>query len=88
MSDESERGRSRRTVLRVGLAALAVGTCRAASADEPQKVAKDIVGYQDHPSNGQQCSGCVHFRPPNACELVEGNISPNGWCGVFAAKQS
>jgi high potential iron-sulfur protein len=37
--------------------------------------------YQDHPnSRNQKCSGCRFFRKPNACSIVHGTISPNGWC--------
>jgi len=29
------------------------------------------------------CGICVHFRSPNACELVIGPIGPRGWCKLF-----
>ena len=52
------------------------------------KVKKAIAKYQDTPKNGQKCSDCNFFRPPNACQLVEGDISPNGWCSFFAKKSA
>lgn len=47
-----------------------------------QKTAK----YQDHPNKGQSCAQCNFFRPPKSCQLVEGDISPNGWCSFWAKK--
>ena len=32
------------------------------------------------------CGICVHFRSPNACELVIGPIGPRGWCKLFSKK--
>lgn len=54
----------------------------AAQSKTPKKVAK----YQDHPKNGQQCSKCRFFRPPKSCQLVAGDISPDGWCSYYAPK--
>ena len=28
------------------------------------KLTHDVAKYQDHPKNGQQCSGCVQFLAP------------------------
>ena len=47
---------------------------------------KKTAKYQDHPNKGQQCAICRFFRPPKSCQLVEGDISPNGWCSFFAKK--
>jgi uncharacterized membrane protein YgcG len=49
------------------------------------KVSKRSARYQDSPKGSQQCSGCTHFRG-GTCEIVEGQISPNGWCRHFKAK--
>ena len=32
------------------------------------------------------CDGCVNFQPPKACKFVQGDISPSGWCQLFAPK--
>jgi hypothetical protein len=41
--------------------------------------------YIDKPGpNGAKCSGCRFFRKPNACTIVHGKISPNGWCIAWA----
>jgi hypothetical protein len=49
------------------------------------KVTQASVQYQTQPKGDQQCSGCRHFiADSNACKLVEGNISPDGWCVLWA----
>jgi hypothetical protein len=81
---------TRRNLLRggaagaVAVAALAAGGARA----QTPKIAKSAIMYQDSPKDGHQCSMCVNFLPPNACKIVEGDISPNGWCGAFAPKSA
>lgn len=52
------------------------------------KVSKETVKYQDSPNDGNKCSACQFFIAPNSCQLVEGTISPDGWCSLFAPKQS
>jgi hypothetical protein len=44
------------------------------------------VQYQDQPKNGQVCATCTHFVAPSGCVLVEGTISPGGWCSLYAPK--
>jgi hypothetical protein len=55
-------------------------------AEAQTKVDKQTAKYQDHPKDGQQCAACRFFRPPKSCQLVDGDISPNGWCSFFAKK--
>ena len=50
------------------------------------KVSQAAVGYQNSPKGDQQCSNCAQFLPPNACNFVDGNISPSGWCQIWAKK--
>ena len=53
---------------------------------------KSDMHYQDKPNNGQRCADCIQFIPgkdpkgPGACKVVEGEISPNGWCIEFIKK--
>src|SRR5687767_10181301 len=42
------------------------------------KESKATARYQDKPNGNQQCDRCAHFRAPNACQIVEGSISPSG----------
>jgi hypothetical protein len=80
----------RRGVLRTGLAALAGGvlatSARAQNAGD--KVEQSVVQYQTTPNDGNKCSICVNFVAPNACKVVAGTISPDGWCVAFAPKGS
>lgn len=87
---ENTKQASRRFILRTGLRTgltLLVGGIAAEHALAQEKVAPTLVQYQSMPKNNQKCSGCQHFVAPNACKLVSGYISPNGWCAVFAAKE-
>jgi hypothetical protein len=63
-----------------GAATLAVTTGAEA------KVAQKAAGYQDTPQDGKQCSGCAHFTAPGSCNIVDGTISPTGWCKLYSAK--
>jgi len=79
---------SRRVVLAgaaLALGVAATGTI-ATQAAAQQKVSQADAKYQDQPKGQQRCDGCVQFQPPNACKIVQGEISPSGWCQLFAAK--
>ncbi|WP_043338837.1 high-potential iron-sulfur protein [Belnapia moabensis] len=88
--DRTRKPQARREFLQktglqiAGLAALApiaVATARA-----QDKLAPEMVMYQNQPKDNQRCDGCLHFQPPNACAIVNGEIKPEGWCAVWAAK--
>jgi secreted PhoX family phosphatase len=77
---------SRRMVLSgAAFAAAAVGLMPL-RAHAQQKVAQSAAQYQASPKNGQQCSTCSHFQAPSSCEVVDGSISPNGWCALYTKK--
>ena len=80
---------SRRAVLCRGMACTAGGAILLAplTSARAAKVSQSSVGYQNSPKGDQQCSNCAQFVPPNACNFVDGNISPSGWCQIWA-KQS
>jgi hypothetical protein len=79
---------SRRRVLAVALGAAgaaaaivgAVTPARAAKA--PQKAVK----YQDMPKGDQSCENCALFEAPSSCKTVDGTVSAQGWCMVYAKK--
>jgi hypothetical protein len=50
------------------------------------KVGQKTVSYQAEPKGAQRCDACTYFQAPNACKMVEGEISPQGWCSLFAKK--
>lgn len=51
------------------------------------KLSQEEAHYQDEPHDGQQCSNCLHFvAESNTCKVVEGEVSPEGWCMLWARK--
>ena len=64
-----------------GAAALLLPVRQAAA-----KMAQKSVGYQDSPKDDQQCSNCSLFREPNSCTIIDGEISPRGWCRFWVKK--
>ena len=78
---------TRRSLIRgATLAGSAVALGIFASASAQTKASKQQAKYQDQPKGGQRCSGCLNFMPPASCRVVDGTISPDGWCQLFAAK--
>jgi hypothetical protein len=70
--------------------ALVLGAAAAATAvsqsPAQQKISQADAKYQTAPKGDQRCDACVNFQPPNACKFVQGDISPSGWCQLFAKK--
>jgi hypothetical protein len=52
-------------------------------AQAQQKMSQADAEYQDQPKNGLTCAACSLFRKPRSCEVVAGDISPDGWCKFF-----
>ena len=81
--------RSRRSMLQ-SAALFTAGTLAAtlipSERAQAQKTPKTAVSYQDKPNNGQKCADCNFFQPPKACSVVDGDISPDGWCKLFTPK--
>jgi hypothetical protein len=49
------------------------------------KISKTAVAYQDHPdSDDRRCGKCRQFLAPDSCKLVDGEISPRGYCRIFS----
>jgi hypothetical protein len=80
---------SRRSMLR-GMILLASGTLAAGvihvKPAYAQKAPKAAMKYQDSPKDGQKCADCVLFQAPSGCAVVDGTISPNGWCTAYNKK--
>jgi len=79
---------SRRLVLK-STVVLAGGACAGALASRTmaqQKASKDAMKYQDKPNGQQQCSNCLQFIAPDSCKVVDGKISPNGYCIAWVKK--
>lgn len=92
MNDYQSRKSALINLLTLPLAATAVvataGQVRAAG-----KSPQNAVQYQDKPKGSAKCSGCKFYQPNSkdakakgACQVVDGSISPNGWCVVYSAK--
>jgi hypothetical protein len=73
-------------------AGAAPGSSPAASTDSaaqaaPKKVSQASVQYQTQPKGEQKCSNCMNFiAESNTCKLVDGQVSPEGWCSLWAKK--
>ena len=48
------------------------------------KMSKQEAEYQESPKDIRMCATCTLFEPPKSCKVVEGDVSPNGWCKAFA----
>lgn len=78
---------SRRDLLRGAAVTVGGGAIVAGSALPAQaKMAQKVAAYQDKPKGDASCSSCSYFKAPNSCILVDGTISPTGWCRFYAKK--
>jgi hypothetical protein len=81
---------SRRIMLKYVAAAAALPLTATALAQS--KASKQAMKYQDQPKDGQRCDQCMQFIPPakkgeqGGCKVVEGPISPSGWCIAYVKK--
>ena len=57
-----------------------------ASTPADAKPSQKLVGYQDTPKGNLRCDNCLQFEPPSSCKVVEGDVSPAGWCKVYVKK--
>ena len=83
------RNLSRRSVLRGAalLASAAVTAGFVPSKDaRAQKASKEAMNYADKPNGDKRCSNCLNFISPTSCAIVEGTISPDGYCVAWAKK--
>ncbi len=76
----------------IALPAFAAAMAGAAMTTAEAKASKSTVKYQDKPKGSQKCAGCKFFitgkskTATGSCKIVDGSISPNGWCTAFSAK--
>ena len=50
------------------------------------KATKEAMKYQDKPSGDKQCSNCLQFVAPDGCKVVDGTVSPSGYCIAWVKK--
>ena len=81
---------SRRSLLKSAVALAGAATCaglassRAAFAQA--KASKEAMKYQDKPKGDQKCSNCLQFVAPDGCKVVDGKVSPDGYCIAWVKK--
>jgi len=80
-------GVSRRELLRgaavaAGGAAILVGTALPAEA----KMTQTAAAYVGKPNGAMSCANCALFKAPSSCSLVDGTISPDGYCRFYSKK--
>jgi hypothetical protein len=93
-SERIDQKLSRRRFLKGSMIGVAIGGAGVLSACMYKRAGSKIAGttpkpvalYQDSPNKGRRCAGCTHFLEPNACEIVAGEISPDGWCRFHEPK--
>jgi hypothetical protein len=84
------RSSRRAFIKKLGVVAAATTCGRAADAkaqdfkpQEQKKLTQAAARYQDHAKGNESCGSCPYFVLPKSCVLVEGEISPAGWCPIY-----
>jgi hypothetical protein len=72
----------RRSLLQAAAAVFAFQKISRINAQE--KMSQAQAEYQDSPKDIRMCATCTLFEPPKSCQVVEGDVSPTGWCKAFA----
>lgn len=55
--------------------------------DQNSKTTMAQANYQEQPQGDQQCGNCMQFvAANNTCNVVAGEISPQGWCMLWLAQ--
>ena len=77
---------SKRNFLRLAVVGLFGSLLRPwqARAQAAAKMSKVQAEYQDSPKGIQSCATCSLFDEPRGCKIVDGDISPDGWCKAYA----
>ena len=76
--------RSRRQIIGTVARAIAATPLWSAVAGAAVKMTRKQAEYQDTPNGIYSCGSCTLFERPNACKVVEGEVSSDGWCKAFA----
>ncbi len=83
---------SRRTLIKGAVGITVVALTSAFNVRAQGKATQAAMKYQDKPNGDQKCSDCKFFIPGQTstangtCQLVEGSISPQGWCTAYNKK--
>ena len=87
MHPSQRLGISRRTAL-ITAGAAPLLAMMAGRAEAGAKVSQSAVHYQASPKDGKDCDDCTNFISPGGCKLVDGSISPKGWCRLWVKRAS
>jgi hypothetical protein len=85
---------TRNAFLGAAIALPAFAAAAAAARADSSKASQSAMHYQSSPNGNMRCSGCRFFIPASdasasgTCQIVDGAISPNGYCMGYAAKSS
>jgi hypothetical protein len=79
------RSPARRRAIRIALRGMTAGLAAgwAARARAQDKLSRKDADYQDSPKDIRMCGTCSLFVPPRSCKVVDGDVSPTGWCKLF-----
>ena len=81
---------SRRSLLRGAVVATGAGVVLAAGFGQPAaasaKLTQSAANYQPIPRGNQRCNTCSQWLQPTDCKVVNGPVSPTGWCALYAPK--
>jgi hypothetical protein len=79
--------RTRRRFLKqsLWLGPIAAGAMRVSPARADwRKMTKKEAGYVEKAKSAAQiCAQCLYFIDPNDCVIVQGPVSPHGWCTYY-----
>ncbi len=80
------RVQSRRQLMRK--AACAFGGIVAVMASTPAqaKMSQKVAEYQANPKDGESCANCALYRAPSSCTLIDGAVTPTGYCRFYSKK--
>ena len=82
---------SRRAFIKTVGVVAAAATCGGAASAKAQeykpqaqkKLTQAAARYQGSPKGNEACGTCPYFQFPRSCVVVEGEISPSGWCPIY-----
>jgi len=72
------RDRSRRSVIHAAVTAIPAALLLTSRSEASEKMTQKQAEYRDTPDGIYSCGMCTLFEMPNACKVVEGEVSKDG----------
>ena len=85
-SDFCSAAISRRTLLVGSIAAGSASLLLATKVNATVKVSQAAVHFKTAANTDHNCGACRHFIAPSSCRFVEGTISSDCSCWIWASK--